>query len=157
MGNRLKRTVLIKIRIFLWMIVQPWSMGSRIGHMKIKGLFLLPSCIQKFQGILCNGLSHIPLLPVQNSILVHRSAVIRTAAGFMTEPMGKSLLYLSCCSHMPFSGQSAAISIFCQCFGIGILSCQILQGRLFFIIISKPVMNTMLRGNRSSQKTCPGR
>ena len=71
--------------------------------------------------------------------------------------MGKTLLYLSCCSHMPFSRQSAAISIFCQCFGIGILACQILQGRLFFIIISKPVMNTMLRGNCSSQKTCPGR
>ena len=157
MRNGLKRAVLIKIRIFFRMVVQPWGMRRRIGYMKVKGLFLILLCIEKFQGILRNGICHIALLPIQNAILVHGSSVIGASAGFMTEPVGKSLLNFSGSSHMPLSGQSTAVSVFCQGSGIGILSRQILQGRLFFIIIPQPVMNSMLGRNRSGQKTCPGR
>ena len=157
MGHGCKGAVLIEVRIFLGMVVQPWGMGRGIAHVQQEGLLLPGPAVQVFQGIVRNGIRHIALLPVELPVLIHGRAIVGTAAALVAEPVGKALLGLFRGAHVPFAGQSAVVSGLGKSLGIGILARQILNGGLPVVVVPQPVVDAVLAGDAAGQKACSGR
>ena len=113
-------------------------------HAEIKRGLALSLLFQKGQPIFGDYIRQISRLIRQPAVPDHRGVMITAAPGLMDEPVRQTLLGFEAVAKMPFTGNSAMITVLGKDIGVRHLAGQVFDGPFSHISPGDPVVHAVL-------------